>query len=404
MTNRIANTFRTGLALACAALAFSAFAHERELLPAQPGDLVPQNLLAAERAVIASGERETLEFFQPLAADLELKAVPPHQADSREYWQRVGGDALRSGYELALTAPGAVVLISPSIHAEPLRLNQVAIRSGGARVDFAQAADTLVDAEALRAAGMDVSAGAVGFRLRDGFERDAAVIVDAADGDYVVHVLEPNSEHRLQLQSRDHVVHAGGDLKLDLAMAGGSRIDTSAAILIAPDGSSHDLSVAGGKAGHVIGVRAPAQVPAQPGLWDVHATVAANADGRMFQRDVRTAIAVVAPTARLAGDYAWYSRRVDGALVLSFGIEVATAGRYELRGVLYGHNQKGESVPLGVAHAAAWLETGRGDLSLSFPVLNSSDANGPFELRDLRLSDQSAASLLERRVHALTLH
>ncbi len=403
MTNRIANTFRTGLALACAVFAVSAFAQQRELLPAKAGDLVPPRALAAERGTIASSEREPLEFFQSLSADTRLSLSPPYQADSREYWQRVDGDALRAGYELALTAPGAVVLISPSTRAQALRLDQVAIRSGGARVDFAQAADTLVDADALRAAGMDASAGAVGFRLRDGYEQDAAVIVDAADGDYVVHVLEANSEHRLQLQSRVDTVYAGAELKLDLALVGGSQVDSAAALLIAPDGSSHELRVAGDKDGHVVEGRVPTKLRAQAGLWDVHASVAADANGRLFQRDARTAVAVVAPTARLAGDYEWYSRRVDGAIVLSFGVEVATAGRYELRGVLYGHDDKGELVPLGIAHAAAWSEPGRGELSLSFPVLDRGDVSGPFELRDLRLSDQSAASLLERREHAVTL-
>lgn len=403
MSNRIVSFVRAGVVLASVFAATSVFASERSLLPATSGDLVAARVVAAERGGIAADERAPLEFFQPLHADAVLHAQTPHQAQSREYWQRVSGDTLRAGFDLALTAEGAVVLISPTVNATPLRRDQVAIGHGGERVAFDQAADTLVDAEALRAAGMEVQAGSVGFRLRPGYARDAELIVDAADGDYVVHVLEPNSDQVLELQARTDTVHAGTELALDLALLGGSRIDSTAAILIAPDGSHQDLGVRAGRTGQALAARVPASIRVQPGLWEVHATVAGNAEGRLFQRDARTAVAVVAPTARLAGGFDQHILRGGGSLVLGFPIEVGTPGRYELRGVLYATDAKGEAVPLGVAHAAGWFEAGQGRLQLSFPVLDRTDARGPFHLRDLQLSDQSAAAVIERRAHALTL-
>jgi len=337
-------------------------------------------------------------FYQPLEADAVLAFdAPPFVAESREYWQRIEGAQLRQGYALALTAPGAVVLLSPAIGAAPLRTDQIAVLSRGSRLTFAEAADTLVDASALQSAGMDVQAGSVGFRLRDGLESDASVQVAGARGGYVLHVLEPRSDDVASLQATRDVVHAGGTVEVVIALAGGARVDTVNGLLVAPDGSSHDLVVTSGR-GELRGrVVVPDAIAAQPGLWDVRISIAAIKGPLAFQRDIRTAVAVVAPTARLTGDISRHNRRGDGAWVLTTGLEVATAGRYELRGVLYGTAMNGADVPLGIAHAAAWLAPGANELSLTYPLPDRDGVSGPYVLRDLRLSDQSAVAVLERR-------
>ena len=144
------------LALALLPVAALALAQRGPALaPPAAGDLVVGQLAAGVRTPAADVERRPLEFFQPLAADTRLEAAPPHLAESREYWQRVDGDALRAGYALALTAPGAVVLVSPAAGAEPLVRSQLAIDSNGSRLPLDRAGDTLVDAQALRAAGME---------------------------------------------------------------------------------------------------------------------------------------------------------------------------------------------------------------------------------------------------------
>lgn len=395
-------------ALFAALIASSAVAQTMRgpaLLPAQAGDLVPAHIVAAERIAAPDIERAPVSFYQPLSADEPLAQAAPHAAQSREYWQRVTASQLRQGYALALTAPGAVVLLSPGARAEPLRHAQVGIRSGGARLALSQAADTLVDAAALQAAGMDVRAGSVGFRLRDGFENDAALQVDGAQGEYVLHVLEPLSPHVLSVQGAADSVHAGDEVEVNLALAGGAALDSAAGLLVAPDGRSFDLAFAdAGGAASAGRVRVPSDIRAQPGLWEVRTTVAGSDGMRAFQRDARTAIAVVAPTARLDGTVAIRRDRVDGAWSIAFGVDVASAGRYEVRGVVYGAGKGGALVPIGIAHSAAWLDAGRGRLSLSLPVAVSAAAEAPLELRDLRLIDQSALGLLERRERALIIY
>lgn len=375
-----------------------AHAQDDRLLPARATDLVVAQTRAVQRAPGGATERAPVEFFQPLEADAALSFdAAPLVAESREYWQRVDGGQLRNGYALALTAPGAVVLISPSVGASSLRGDQITIGSGDRRVPFAEAADTLVDADALRAAGMEVRAGSIGFRLRDGLESDASVQVSGARGAYLLHVLEPRSDDIASLRTARDIVHAGDAIDVVIGLAGGARIDSANGLLVAPDGSSHDLVMTATRDGLRGRVVVPPSVTAQPGLWDVRVGIAAIEGNRAFQRDVRTAVAVAVPTARLTGEMSRHNRRGDGARILVAGLDVATAGRYELRGVLYGTAVNGVAVPLGIAHSAAWLEAGRHKLSLAYPALDREGISGPYVLRDLRLSDQSAIAVLERR-------
>lgn len=373
------------------------------LAPPVADDLVISQLASGVRAPVADIERSALSYFQPLSADTRLETAPPHQAESREYWQRVDGQVLRGGYALALTAPGAVVLVSPASGAEPLVRSQFAIVSRSGPVALDQAADTLVDAAALQAAGMGVAPGSVGFRLRPGFEADAALVVAGALGHYLVHVFEPGSADVVTARAVADTVHGGSTVRVQVALAGGARIEAATGVLLSPSGQAFDVVYTSASDGSLLGtVALPADVGGEPGLWDLRTSVAASGRAGAFQRDVRTAVAVVAPVARLNGAVERVVRRVDGAIELRFGIEVASVGRYELRGVLHGTDDKGALVPLGLAQAAAWLEPGTGTLALAFPVLSRDGINPPFQLRDLRLFDQARMGLLERRELALT--
>lgn len=386
------------------ALAATPALAQRSLLPPAPGDLVvAQALPAAERSVQLELESAPVEFFQPLAADQRLAPPAPFLAESREYWLSVDADALSDGFPLALTAPGAVVLLSPTTSAEPLLREQAAIVRAGTALPLDAAADTLVDAEALRAAGMDAVPGSLGFRLRDGFERDAELAVSGARGRYVLHVLEPNSPHRATAQAAADNVHVGGEVTIRASLLGGGSLDAASGLLLAPDGRSFDLDfrVRGHEAVAVFIV--PADTATGPGLWDARVQLAGLDGERAFQRDVRTALALVAPTARLAGPVSVNVRRHDQALLLGVDVEVASSGRYELRGTLYGTDAAGASVPIGLAQYAVRLEPGAGTLTLAFQVPAQGEVGGPYQLRDLRLSDQGRMGLLERRALALRI-
>ncbi|HUD42132.1 MAG TPA: DUF4785 domain-containing protein [Dokdonella sp.] len=372
------------------------------LLPAQPGDLVPARARAVDRAVPAAIERMPLAYAQPLAADAALTAEPAiHRAESREYWQRVDAAALRQGYPLALTSAGALILLSPTPSAAAPDAAQIRIVRGAERATLDQAGEALADTAALRAAGMQVATGALGFRLRDGYEADAALQVEGARGEYLLHVAEPRSHQLLTLSARRDTLHAGDTVEVDLALEGGARIGHAAALLVAPDGNAFDLDLRSDGTTARGSVRIPDAVAATAGLWDVRTTVAANDGTRAFQRDARTAIAVSVPTARIAA-----ARRDGkagrGTTTIDVDLDVASAGRYEARGVLYGTDAQGRLVPAAAAQSAAWFEPGSGRLRLAFPA-SAAGLSAPFELRDLRLNDQTVPALLERRARALRI-
>lgn len=409
--NQSIRSLHPAVLAAAVALSFASagMAQERaRLLPAQPGDLVPTQVVGGARVAAPDLERAPVEFFQALPADQVVSSNhEPFQAESREYWQQVEGEQLRGGYALALTSPGAVVMISPGVGARALHRDQLNVFSAGRSHGADEATQTLADADALRQAGMDVNPGTVAFKLRPGYEADARIHLAGAEGRYVLHVLEPASDDVLRAQAQVDTIHAGGQLSVRFALDGGAAIDAIAGVLVSPAGQAIDLSFDRGSrraGGEIIGqVRAPEQVQAQPGLWDLRATVAGNDGQRAFQRDVRTAVAVVAPTARLNGNVSVNVRRGGGAMQTAFGIEVASAGRYELRGTLFGHDGKGELVPIGVAHVATWQQPGKGTLVLDWPNEALAAFTGPYELRDLRLSDQGAVAVLERRANALVI-
>lgn len=394
---------RFALIIVLALASTGLMAQSLSLQPAQAGDLVATATIAGPRSVQANDSRDAVEYFQTLEPGSVLGTSHRPAGESRDYWQRLDGSRLRDGYALALTAPGAVVMVSPGTRATPLLREQIHIVHGGQVLSAEQATDTLVNADDLRATGMSPTAGSVGFRLRSGLENDATLRIAEANGDYVLHVFEPRSPYALNLGLGTDIVHAGGAIDGQFSVSGGARIDAATALLVAPDGSHHDLAVSSTRQGSHIRARAPAAISAQPGLWEVRSGIAAGHRDRAFQRDIRLAFAVVAPTARLDGNVNSFNRRGDGALMLNFGVEVASAGRYELRGVLYGHDGSGQSVPIGVAHYANWLNPGAGKLELAFPLDATAKFSPPFELRDLRLSDQSAVAVIERREHALVI-
>ncbi|ANB16864.1 Hypothetical protein I596_828 [Dokdonella koreensis DS-123] len=374
------------------------------LLPAAAGDLVAGRAVAVERSVPATLERAPLTYAQPLAAGDALAGVPAiHVAESREYWQRVDGVQLGQGYALALTAPGALVLLSPAASAAPLATARMRIVRGAERTSLDRAGEALVDAAALREAGMAVAAGSIGFRLRPGYEADARLQVDGAQGDYLLHVTEPRSPHRLTLAAARDTVHAGDELIVDLALLGGAQVVQAAGLLVAPDGRSWDLAVSHAGNGVQGRVSVPSTAGAQPGLWEVRTTLAASDGTRAFQRDARTALAVTVPTARIAGAApARDTKAGRSATTVAIDLDVASAGRYEVRGILYGTDAGGRLVPAALAQSAAWMEPGARRLDLAFPP-SAGGLRAPYELRDLRLTDQGVPALIERRARALAL-
>ncbi|MFN3311187.1 MAG: DUF4785 domain-containing protein [Thermomonas sp.] len=372
-------------------LAAPAFAAQ-PLLPAGGHDQVPTRLVTLP-APAGTFERQAVAFSWALDPALALSASPPYQTESREYWLTVQGRELQQGVALPMSAPNALVRVSPAAGAAALRADDIRVAMQGRPVGITRSAD----AQALRQAGMEASAGTQVLRLGAGSGPGRAILqAPRAQGRYVIHVFEPDSPVVLHARADRSQALAGEQMRVAIAATSGGRPGAlrSNALLVAPDGRSQAVGVRTNADGSQSATfPLPDRAVAVPGLWELQ--VFSDVGG--IPRDARTAFAVAQPTARLAGSYALDASR----LRVSLPVQAASPGRYEARGTLYASAPDGSLRPVSEAHAAAWMEAGSGTLVLQFQREHLPPGYGaPFELRALELNDQSRLGKLEARERA----
>lgn len=391
MTNRLL----TCVFVAGAALLATASAGAARLLPPGAADVVPSSLLALP-APAGDFERAPVRFAWALDPKGELAATAPHVAESREYWFLVEGVELKRGIDVQTTAPGAVVRLSP---ADGAAIDPAAVRLAKAGTPIAAplAFDQRHDAAAMRAAGLDVPDGSAVVRIAGHLGAGTFRLAAPAGGRTLVHVYEPASPYVLLAQATRTDVLAGDRLEVTARLqhgvaklAGG----TLSGELVAPSGQRWPLAFRDGTAA----IAVPVDVDAGAGLWEV-VTYAGTVDrGVAVQREARTAVQVSRPTARLTGEATFDA----GKRSLQLPLQVASPGRYEVRGTLYATAADGVVRPVAQAHSAAWFAAGRRELRLDFAAAALPAGYGaPFELRDLELHDQTRMGRLESRALAL---
>lgn len=379
---------RTLLFTALAAASFSALAAQ-PLLPAGGSDQVPHRLVSVP-APNGHFERAPVSFSWALDPAGAVGTPAPHLAESREYWQTVDAATLASGVDLNLSAPGALIRVSPALGARALTSDDLQLAGNGRT---ARLEKTATDAE-LQAAGMDVAAGTAMVRVgKENARGRYQLRVPDARGRYVVHVFEPDSPVVLMARAnRNHAV-VGETMTVDIALtdAGKAVPTTAEALLVAPNGDSQPVAVTRARNGRLsANARLPTQAGSTPGLWELQVF----ASGGEVQRDARTAFAVAQPTARFKGDHAVNAQLLRVALP----VEAGSPGRYEARGTLYASGPDRVLKPVAQAHVAAWVERGDGMLVLDFDRRHLPAGYGaPFEVRQLELHDQTRMAPLEVR-------
>lgn len=390
-------------------LAGNAFgADALRLLARSANDQVPTVLQATVPGKLTTAhlDRSPVAVSWALDATQALDARPqPFTSESREYWIDANEAEMQAGLPLVLSAPGAVIRISPHGKTRPaITASDVQLSVAGRRLDNASALRGLASEDELRAAGMDAPQGSVALRLADTVPTGALQLaLPTAQGSYLIHVHEPASALVLKLGAeRDSVVGAE-TVRIHASLAG-ATLQRVGGMISAPDGASQDITFARQADGsYLASVRPDIAHAGDPGLWEVHAFAVSN--GKLaVPRDARTAFAVNVPVARFDGTVT----RNDGAdkheLALRVGVETAMASRYQASAVLYGTGADGQLHPAAIAQSAAWLERGKTSLDLRYDAASLATALGaPWELRDLRLINQADMGVLERRERALVL-
>lgn len=394
-----------------------AMAGTHVLLPAQADDMVPVALQARSAstrltAVSAATTRTHVEHRPvsvswPLAQDATLQAVPqPFSRSSREYWRDVSASELQQGLKLPLTAPGAIIRLSPGDRAVgKLDPAGVRLQLGRQSLSATAASSQIADAADLHAAGMDVPAASMVMRLKPELGTGIATLqVAAARGRYVVHVFEPQSPFTVTAKGDRDDLLLGQSVKVRVVLQDADRAMPLTSVggqLRAPDGSITPLNFRRQADGSfTVDVR-PRSIPTTPGLWEVHSfTQGTDSAGHEIRRDTTTVFAAARPDARLSG-LARTAVATDRGIDISLGVNAVAASRYAVSAVLYGRGTDGRMVPAAYAQSANWMPAGNGQLTLHYDPHSLQGIGAPYELHDLRLQDQPAVGLLERRAVAM---
>ncbi|MEO5558342.1 MAG: DUF4785 domain-containing protein [Dokdonella sp.] len=405
-------------ALACAIAVASAAASGQSvagagklsLLAAAPQDQIAARLRAPAPGKLAVDRLDHAPASVSWALDLTqaLDARPqPFVRESREFWIDASEAELQAGVKLALSAPGAVIRISP--HADrtsaTIDARDIVLRAGGRSYTSAEATRGIVDEAALSAAGMDAPQGSIAMRLADTIGAgNVELSVPTAHGSYLVHVFEPASAVVLKLGADRDSVNAGEPIRIRASLNGG--IGRISGLISAPDGASQNLDFARqGDGSYIASVMPNLAHAGDQGLWEVH-TFALASGKTAIQRDAKTAFAVGVPVARFDGSAERDASKTGAAgIALNVGVESIAPSRYQVSAVLYGSASDGSLKPAAIAQSATWLASGHGSIALRYDAdsLAKSGLRAPYELRDLRLVNQADMSLLERRERALIL-
>jgi len=403
-------------AVLAAVLAISAPvpAAQTQLLAPQAGDLAVQQLGAADTVTpLINTSREVVNYSWAVDGKTPISPSQPHLAESRAYWLKVTDTELSQGVDLDTSAVGSMVKISPLGHdgaVDPADLELSDSR--GVHHRGADAMDLIADAGQLAASGAPFPRGTSAFRvaaaLGKGRFKLRAPRVQLTGRRYQVYVQETNSDVVLQGRTGSDTYLQGQELSFETRLEdskGALPVQSMAGYLQSPDGAKAPVKFKRGSSGaFVMTMPLTQKAAAAPGLWEVHALVKGSENGLPVRRNVKTAFAYTVPQARLVGDVAVQTTAV-GEIRSTLAVEVINAGRYELRGTLYGADRQGKQQPIMIADTAAWLMPGNGDLSLIFDkdLLAKSALGAPYEVRDLRLMDQSRMGTLRRQARGFQI-
>lgn len=394
------------------ALAIPALAVELTLSPPGANDTVPTSLTTQSVKGAPAMESEPVQFAWRLDSAAPLDAVAqPHQASSKEYWDKRSADELAGGVAIPTTAAGAIIRLSPvgSASVKALDARQVVLRKDGHTYTNGQGMMSIANSEDLEKGSAPFPAGSTVFRIDPELGAGAFKLqVPGASGETVVHVFEPNSSLHLDLKADRVAYQAGGSIEIVAQLSDGKRsldAEQISGVITSPGGQVREFEFVANKSG---GYRA--QVPADfaaessMGLFEIQ-TFASTRAGQAL-RDARTAFAFTVPSARLTGAARTLPVRMrDPVVYLEFDVEVMAASRYQIGGVLYGTDASGVKVPVAMAQSAKRLEPGLHGMTLLYgpDVLDGLGVGAPWEIRDLQLVNQADMGLQEQRVLALAV-
>ncbi len=403
------------------------------LQPPAANDLIAKTVQATESMQILNRSNSDVMVSWPLPNNIELAPVSSYRASSKAYWLTVSNKQLQQGVRLQTTAPGAVIQLSPlqSANGATTTLNAPTDSSPpdssrftltdkqGKQYPLTTASALSVSTAQLNNTAISFAPGGLIVQLKDSLGSGEFILrsnttVSSTQATntpaYNVYVLDKNSKVSLSLQTISDTVFSGQTLRAKISMLNARQavdIKSIEVFLRTPDGKIIDAGKPSIKQGYI-------EISKQmdnrknfnnTGLWELHVKANSVMNGLTIRRHAKTSFAYTRPNASI-GQSVTISKSPDAKLNLTFNLQAASSGRFELRGTLYATNQQHQQVPIMYGNSAGWRAAGNSKLQLTYDLnkIDRAAFSAPYEIRDLRLLDQSRMMLLHRQQKALVIN
>lgn len=375
-------------------------------LNAEPSKMVTPALDSSDLVVVDAVsykvERKSVHFSQKIAKNSKLSLQPQsYTSGSDEYWFEVTAQQLNAGVGLAISSQEALIrlsskkiqrsLVAPKAidpnDVELYKNKNVLLNPFNKMVSQQQLATANIfpNSSALK---LDKSVGTGEFTLK------VKQVLDAQQS-YLINVKEKNSDHKLYVSIDNQSYLAGDQVTFTANMTNKNKklADSSQQIFIQlPSGEKRavELNKKGGK----YQFTAPENLTGlkRGELVELFVESEVLDNGLKVKRNGKVAFAIAQPTARIVGDA--FVKKSSAKVKL----EVASEGRYEISGLVYGTNKSGTSVPIMLSRSAYYLAAGQHKVALKFDrkLLRKSGLKAPYLVKELRLMDQSRMALLQQ--------
>jgi hypothetical protein len=346
--------------------------------------------LSADTLAVVNNRRAAVHFNRPLLHSWRHMRNTQVATASREFYLTVMPEQLAKGVFLPVRSDRAVVRIIAQGDAAAVDSQSVDVMTESVWRTDGQGLIQVVPEAELSAAGLTSEGSQAAFIIGGNLAQGATVRYTAAaasQGQYKLHVLEPNSVRLLRFSTERNRLMLGSEGVFTAWLD--QPINRAHVSLVAPDGielRKITPQIAGNRLD--IGVATEDLVSRHPGLWELRLDVRGGQGASELRRFAKLAFAVAPGTAQIAHGATSSGNRASVSFTIP--VTVAVAGRYQVEGVLYGTSSQGELVPAVHMNAATWLD-GNGEITLKAKrqLLAQAGVQAPFTLRHLSLKDQT---------------
>ncbi|WP_293746606.1 DUF4785 domain-containing protein [uncultured Paraglaciecola sp.] len=347
-------------------------------------------------------ETKAVHFSQKIPPSSQIALEPQgYQAESDEYWFEVTGKQLNKGVELAISSPGALIRLSGkhvkgqfAPAAKAIDPAQIEVSQGNKRLS--KAIQQTVSQEALATANIFPNSSAIKLNKKIG-TGDFKLKVKQnliADQRYIVNVKEKGSQHKLNLALPKQSYMQGESVNFTAAISskkGDVANVANHAFVKMPSGEKQAVSFTQVNDQYQVDVPTSFLTAKRGELYELQIESKANDNGLTIRRNAKVAFSLAQPTARMQGELAMYSTKAK------VNLDVASEGRYEISGLVFGTDRRGKQVPMMLSQSAYYLKPGQHDIELHFDskIMQNSGLTAPYALKNVRLKDQSRMTIIQ---------